>query len=91
VGGITEARRIVALAATYDVAVIPHGSSVFSYHLQVRAPWPWWGVTSHTRSPASPHPRPPVRVQYAYPNCPMAEFLVLSPDADKIVPLFGDL
>jgi len=62
VGGITEARRVVALAAAYDVAVIPHGSSVFSYHLQ-----------------------------YAFPNCPMAEFLVLSPDADKIVPLFGNL
>ncbi len=34
VGGITEARRVVALAAAYDVPVIPHGSSVFSYHLQ---------------------------------------------------------
>ena len=62
VGGITEARRVVALASAYDVMVIPHGSSVFSYHLQ-----------------------------FAYANCPMAEFLVLSPDADKIVPLFGDL
>lgn len=62
VGGITEARRVVALAAAYDVMVIPHGSSVFSYHLQ-----------------------------FAFANCPMAEFLVLSPDADKIVPLFGDL
>jgi L-alanine-DL-glutamate epimerase-like enolase superfamily enzyme len=36
VGGITEARRIVATAAAYDLPVIPHGSSVFSYHLQVR-------------------------------------------------------
>jgi L-alanine-DL-glutamate epimerase-like enolase superfamily enzyme len=36
VGGITEARRIVAMAAAYDLPVIPHGSSVFSYHLQVR-------------------------------------------------------
>ena len=33
-GGITEARRICALAAAYDVPVIPHGSSVYSYHLQ---------------------------------------------------------
>ena len=32
-GGITEARRIVALAAANDLHVIPHGSSVFSYHL----------------------------------------------------------
>jgi len=59
---MTEARRIVALAAAYDIPVIPHGSSVFSYHLQ-----------------------------YAFSNCPMAEFLVLSPKGDKIVPLFGKL
>lgn len=62
VGGITEARRVVALAAAYDIPVIPHGSSVFSYHLQ-----------------------------YAFQNCPMAEFLVLSPEADRIVPLFGNV
>ena len=62
VGGITEARRIVAMAAAYDLPVIPHGSSVFSYHLQ-----------------------------YAFTNCPMAEFLIMSPEADEIVPLFGDL
>eukprot|EP01121_Diplochlamys_sp_Union-15-3_P007891 TRINITY_DN2045_c0_g1_i1.p1 TRINITY_DN2045_c0_g1~~TRINITY_DN2045_c0_g1_i1.p1 ORF type:complete len:402 (+),score=86.38 TRINITY_DN2045_c0_g1_i1:89-1294(+) len=62
VGGITEARRIVAMAAAYDIPVIPHGSSVFSYHLQ-----------------------------YAFCNCPMAEYLVMSPQADKIVPLFGNL
>jgi L-rhamnonate dehydratase len=34
VGGLTEARRVVALAAAYDTMVIPHGSSVYSYHLQ---------------------------------------------------------
>ena len=62
VGGVTEARRIVAMAAAYDIPVIPHGSSVFSYHLQ-----------------------------YAFTNCPMAEFLIMSPKADAIVPLFGDL
>ena len=62
VGGLTEARRIVAMAAAYDVPVIPHGSSVFSYHLQ-----------------------------YAFTNCPIAEFLVMSPRADQVVPLFGDL
>jgi len=33
-GGMTEARRVVALAAAHDVLVIPHGSSVYSYHLQ---------------------------------------------------------
>jgi L-rhamnonate dehydratase len=62
VGGITEARRIVAMAAAYDIPVIPHGSSVFSYHLQ-----------------------------YAFTNCPLAEFLIMSPKANRIVPLFGAL
>eukprot|EP00298_Acanthocystis_sp_HF-20_P005359 c15554_g1_i1.p1 GENE.c15554_g1_i1~~c15554_g1_i1.p1 ORF type:complete len:455 (+),score=188.75 c15554_g1_i1:74-1438(+) len=62
VGGITEARRVCALASAYNVQVIPHGSSVFSYHLQ-----------------------------FAFANCPMAEYLVLSPQADKIVPLFGNV
>lgn len=62
VGGLTEARRIVAMAAAYDIPVIPHGSSVFSYHLQ-----------------------------YAFTNCPVAEFLMMSPLADRVVPLFGDL
>jgi len=62
VGGITEARRIVALASAFDVPVIPHGSSVFSYHLQI-----------------------------AFPSCPMAEYLILSPGGDTIVPLFGNI
>ena len=52
---MTEARRIVALAAAYDIPIIPHGSSIYSYHLQI-----------------------------CYPNCPMAEFLVMSPNADSI-------
>ena len=62
VGGMTEARRIVAMAAAYDIPVIPHGSGVYAYHLQ-----------------------------YAFTNCPMAEFLMMSPAADKIVPIFGDM
>jgi L-rhamnonate dehydratase len=62
VGGLTEARRIVAMASAYDLMVIPHGSGVFAYHLQ-----------------------------YAFPNCPMAEFLMMSPGADQVVPLFGNL
>jgi len=33
-GGITEARRVMALAGASDVLVVPHGSSVYSYHLQ---------------------------------------------------------
>jgi len=34
-GGITEARRVVAMCQAYDKLVIPHGSSVYSYHLQM--------------------------------------------------------
>ena len=49
-GGLTEARRVVAMAAADDVLVVPHGSSVYAYHLQ-----------------------------YAFPNCPVAEFINLSP------------
>ena len=62
VGGMTEARRIVAMASAYDIPVIPHGSGVYAYHLQ-----------------------------YAFTNCPMAEFLMMSPAADEIVPIFGDM
>lgn len=61
-GGMTEARRIVALASAFDIPVIPHGSSVYSYHLQI-----------------------------CFPSCPMAEFLVMSPQADTIVSYFGKL
>jgi hypothetical protein len=59
---MTEARRIVALASAFDIPVIPHGSSVYSYHLQI-----------------------------CFPSCPIAEFLVMSPKADKIVSYFGKL
>jgi hypothetical protein len=52
----------VAMASAYDIPVIPHGSSVFSYHLQ-----------------------------FSFPSCPMAEMIVLSPQADEIVPAFGNL
>ena len=45
-----QARRVVAMAASHDLYVVPHGSSVYSYHLQ-----------------------------YAFPNCPLAEFINLSP------------
>lgn len=62
VGGLTEARRIVAMASAYDIPVIPHGSGVFAYHLQ-----------------------------YAFSNCPMAEFLMMSPAADEMAPIFGDV
>lgn len=50
------------MAAAYDILCIPHGSSIYSYHLQ-----------------------------YAFGNCPVAEFINLSPKSDKIVPYFGGL
>ncbi|CAF4272045.1 unnamed protein product, partial [Adineta steineri] len=53
---------IVALASAYDIPIIPHGSSIYSYHLQ-----------------------------YAFPNLPMSEFLIMSSDSSSIVPYFGDL
>lgn len=37
-GGVTEARRIAALAAAWDVPVVPHGSGVFSTHFQMANP-----------------------------------------------------
>ncbi|XP_045214572.2 L-rhamnonate dehydratase-like [Mercenaria mercenaria] len=61
-GGITEARRVVSMAAAHDTMIIPHGSSVYSYHLQ-----------------------------YAFTNCPVAEYINMSPKGDKIVPYFGGL
>lgn len=33
-GGITEAKKVVAMASASEVLVIPHGSSIYSYHLQ---------------------------------------------------------
>ncbi|MCW6010209.1 L-rhamnonate dehydratase [Micromonospora sp. CPCC 205371] len=37
-GGITELRRIAALADSHGKAVVPHGSSVYSYHFVVSRP-----------------------------------------------------
>ena len=62
VGGMTETRRIVAMAAAYDIPVIPHGSGIYAYHLGL-----------------------------AFGNCPMTEFLMMSPAADEIVPVFGEV
>ncbi len=61
-GGITELARISALADAHGKLVIPHGSSVYSYHFV---------VTRH--------------------NSPFAEFLMMSPGADEVVPMFTPL
>ena len=46
---LMQAKKVIEMASAYDVMVIPHGSSVYSYHLQ-----------------------------YAFTNCPMAEYMCLS-------------
>jgi len=61
-GGLTELIKISALADAHKVLVIPHGSSVYSYHFV---------VTRH--------------------NSPYAEFLMMSPNADQVVPMFTPL
>jgi L-rhamnonate dehydratase len=61
-GGLTELIKISALADAHKTLVIPHGSSVYSYHFV---------ITRH--------------------NSPFAEFLMMSPNADQIVPMFTPL
>ncbi len=61
-GGITELIKISALADAHEALVVPHGSSVYSYHFV---------VTRH--------------------NSPFAEFLMMAPKADKVVPMFTPL
>ena len=61
-GGLTELIKISALADEHNCLVIPHGSSVYSYHFV---------ITRH--------------------NCPFAEFLMMAPQADRIVPMFSPL
>lgn len=61
-GGITELIKISALADARGVLVVPHGSSVYSYHFV---------VTRH--------------------NSPFAEFLMMAPGADEVVPMFSPL
>jgi L-rhamnonate dehydratase len=59
-GGITELLKISALADAYGRLVVPHGSSVYSYHFV---------ITRH--------------------NSPFAEFLMMAPAADTVVPMFS--
>ncbi|MEI9927503.1 MAG: L-rhamnonate dehydratase [Sphingomonas sp.] len=59
-GGITELLKISALADSHGKLVVPHGSSVYSYHFVA------------TRR-----------------NSPFAEFLMMAPAADQVVPMFA--
>jgi len=61
-GGLTELIKISALADAHKALVVPHGSSVYSYHFV---------ITRH--------------------NSPYAEFLMMSPNADQVVPMFTPL
>lgn len=58
-GGLTELVKISALADAHNAMVVPHGSSVYSYHFV---------ATRH--------------------NSPFAEFLMMAPKADEVVPMF---
>lgn len=59
-GGITELLKISALADAHGTMVVPHGSSVYSYHFVL------------TRT-----------------NSPFAEFLMMHPTAEEVVPMFS--
>ncbi|MEP7301966.1 MAG: L-rhamnonate dehydratase [Caldimonas sp.] len=61
-GGLSELVRISAMADAKGVLVVPHGSSVYSYHFV---------ATRH--------------------NSPFAEFLMMAPAADRVVPMFTPL
>ena len=61
-GGLTELIKISALADAHNTLVVPHGSSVYSYHFV---------ITRH--------------------NSPFAEFLMMAPKADVVVPMFNPL
>ncbi|UOM33253.1 L-rhamnonate dehydratase [Acuticoccus sp. I52.16.1] len=61
-GGLTELKKISALADAHGKLVVPHGSSVYSYHF--------------------------VCTQQ---NSPFAEFLMMAPKADKVVPMFSPM
>lgn len=61
-GGLTELIKISALADAHKTLVVPHGSSVYSYHFV---------ITRH--------------------NSPFAEFLMMAPKADHVVPMFTPL
>lgn len=61
-GGLTELRRIADYAEANRVPVVPHGSSVYSYHFVATRTW-----------------------------SPFAEFLMMAPEADRVVPMFSPL
>ena len=115
-GGLTEARKVVAMAEAKGVLCIPHGSSVYSFRLLVARFLPIDCVSKDSeffrretlsfatpipipsrksrqpifRSHAQiPEPRPSQNhLQFAFRNCPVAEFINLSAKGDQIAPHF---
>ena len=61
-GGLSELLKITALAREHDTLVVPHGSSVYSYHFVLTCD-----------------------------VSPFAEFLMMAPQADRVVPMFSPL
>jgi len=61
-GGLTELLKIADMAEERGVLVVPHGSSVYSYHFSI------------TRK-----------------SSPFSEFLMMAPEADKVIPMFYPL
>jgi L-rhamnonate dehydratase len=61
-GGLTELLKIKAMASAKRRLVIPHGSSVYSYHFSIAS-----DVT------------------------PFSEFLMMAPQADRVIPMFDPL
>jgi L-rhamnonate dehydratase len=61
-GGITELMKIAKMADSRRILVVPHGSSVYSYH---------FSITQR--------------------NSPFAEFLMMAPQADVVIPMFSPL
>jgi L-rhamnonate dehydratase len=61
-GGLSELMKISALADAHSIPVVPHGSSVYSYHYVVTRP-----------------------------SSPFAEFLMMAPKSDVVVPMFTPL
>jgi L-rhamnonate dehydratase len=61
-GGLTELLHIAAYADAHGVRVVPHGSSVYSYHFAITRP-----------------------------STQFVEFLMMSPAADEVVPMFRPL
>ena len=100
-GGLTEALKIYHMAAAYDIPCIPHGSSVFSYHLQVIDPLLCLACCPRLHQRAIPNFVQIIAgcwclwwcvfTQMASTNSYWGECIMMAPKADYIAPAFGNL